>query len=120
MRYEKIDRLHWKEFCDAVSHALEGRLATLEIVGTDVGDQIEGEKLSLEGISYDPHDDALYMTFQTDVRDAFEHAIKSPRELYVEIGEEGLSRVIVTEPNRRKQFLHLSAPLQLPATTSAA
>jgi hypothetical protein len=120
MSYEKIERTHWKDFCDAVSHAIEGRLATLEIVGSDVGVQIEGEKLSLDGISYDPHDETLYLTFQSDVRDAFEHAIASPRELYVELGEEGVSRVIITESNGRKQFLHLSHPLQLPAATSAA
>ena len=120
MRYEKIEREGWKDFCDAVSSALEGKLATLEVVGSDVGDQIEGERLNLDGVSYDPNDDVLYMTFQSDMRAQLEHSITSPRQLYVEIGEQGISRLIVTEPSGRKQFLHLRDPLQLPAATSAA
>jgi hypothetical protein len=119
MNYEKIERAHWKDFFDAVSKGLEGKLVELEVAGLDLGDQVEGARLNLNGITYDPHDEALYLSIQTGMGTHVDHAILSPVEIYVEIGELGFSSVAVIEPDGRKQFVHLSDPLKLPAAAAA-
>lgn len=115
MAYDKLDKARWEDFFDTVSDAVEGKLVTLEIVGADVGDQIEADQLSLTGMTYDRNDDAMYVEFDNSAETHIVHAVASPREIYVEIGEEGLQEVMIIDGGGRKQFVHLKDTLQLPS-----
>ena len=47
----EIPREEWKSFFDTFSQQHEGWLATLEILGKDIGAQKEGDELPLTGVS---------------------------------------------------------------------
>jgi hypothetical protein len=115
MSYSKIDRSGWKDFFDVFTKAIEGRLLELEIVGRDIGDQRYGSRLNLNGITYDPTDDALYVSISNATRLHIDHVVQSPREIHVEINEAGFSGLMVTDPEGRQQFMWLREPLALPA-----
>src|SRR5207302_3882777 len=51
MRTQEIPRQEWKSFFDSFSRQHEGWLATLEVLGSDVGAQEEAHELPLEGVS---------------------------------------------------------------------
>jgi hypothetical protein len=44
----------WKSFFEAFSRRHEGWLASVEVRGADIGEQIEARSLPLEGIAIDP------------------------------------------------------------------
>ena len=50
MKTKEIPRNEWKEFFDIFSRQHEGWLATLEILGSEIGAQVEGRQLVFEGI----------------------------------------------------------------------
>jgi hypothetical protein len=118
MSYRKIDRMGWKEFFDTFSKALEGRLVELEIVGRDIGDQRYGQQLSLNGITYDTADDALYVSMLNGMRLHIDHVVQSPQEIHVEMNEGGLSGLMVVDPQGRQEFVWLRETLFLPARTT--
>lgn len=120
MSYQKIERTDWKPFFDAVSKAVEGRLVELEIVGEAIGDQELGSRLNLSGISYDPHDDALYVAIEDGPSEHFEHAISNPREIQIEIDDRGFSGLVAIDSTGNKQFVRLQEPLLLPSETTAS
>lgn len=50
MKTREILKDEWREFFDRFSRQHEGSLATLEILGADIGAQIEERELAFEGI----------------------------------------------------------------------
>jgi hypothetical protein len=50
----QIQPSDWKSFFEAFSRRHEGWLASVEVRGADIGEQIEARSLPLEGISIDP------------------------------------------------------------------
>jgi hypothetical protein len=118
MSYNKIERSGWKDFFDVFTKAVEGRLVELEIVGRDIGAQRYGVGLNLNGITYDPTDDALYVSISNATRLHIEHVVRSPREIHVDINEGGFSGLMVADPEGHQQFIWLREPLALPAATT--
>jgi hypothetical protein len=49
-----IPAAEWRSFFEAFSRRHEGWLASVEVCGVDIGEQIEARSLPLEGISIDP------------------------------------------------------------------
>jgi uncharacterized protein YuzE len=119
MSYDKIDRSGWKDFFDAVSKGVEGRLVEFEFIGRDLGDQEFGGQLNLNGITYDKNDDALYVSI-LDGRLHFDHVVQAPKDIYVEIDDRGFSGLMVTDANGRLQFVKLREPLLLPASATGS
>ena len=118
MAYDRIEKESWQVFFDRVSKAVQGRAVDLEVVGLDVGDQIESDGLTLTGFTYDSADDALYLAVEGKGRMHLDHVIRSPQEIYVDYDTFGLSQVVVLEPSGGKQFVKLRHPLSLPAEAS--
>ena len=56
---EEIPRNDGGRALEALTSEHEGGAATIEVVGLDLGDQVEGDNLPLSYIEYDPHDDAV-------------------------------------------------------------
>lgn len=116
MTHEKIAKAGWHGFFDVVSKVLKGRRADVEVIGVDVGDQLEDKELPLSGITYDAKDDSLYIYLQDP--NALKHAIHtvhSPKEVYVQTGETGLSTVAIFDNEGHEMLVHFREPLMLPA-----
>lgn len=118
MSFQPIEKSKWHTFFDGVSKILASQLVEIEVVGLDLGDQFPVEWLPLKGISYDPKDDALYIYTEGREQD-LDHSIPSPREIYIELGITGLSRVVVIDKDGHKQIVRFRAPLELIAAEPA-
>jgi hypothetical protein len=54
-----IDRTSWQGFFDTLSEEHHGELITIEVLGNDIGDQVEAERLPFNYASYDGKDDVV-------------------------------------------------------------
>ena len=116
MAYQQIEKTSWKDFGDRVSRLLAKRSVELDVIGLDIGDQIEGERLTLDGLSYDPPDDTFHVFLQVGERGTrhLGHVIQSPRQIYLEVGDAGVSQLAVMDGAGREHLLRFSQPLLLP------
>jgi hypothetical protein len=88
----EIPKSEWLNFCDLFSRQHEGRLATMEIAGADLGDQLEAEQYSFNGISYDPKGtsrDSIDIELGADPDRHVNHAVSRPRRVMLLLTEEG-------------------------------
>jgi hypothetical protein len=111
-RYDSIPATRWEVFFDSFSKALDGRLTEIEVAGIEIGDQIEIERATLKGLSYDRKDDVFWVYLDVDDKDV-EHAIAHPREILTRVGASGLEEVIVVDADGVKQFIRLRPSLML-------
>lgn len=92
MKTKEIRKSEWPEFFDSFSRQHSGWLVTLEILGSDVGAQVEEHDLAFEGI-VDEWDEVqgnqivLMMGAKPD--DHITHAISRPTEVSLEQTDEG-------------------------------
>jgi hypothetical protein len=56
---QEIPRRAWRPYFDELSKVLGTTEATVEVVGKDVGAQVEADHLILTGITYDDRDDVF-------------------------------------------------------------
>ena len=105
----KLEPSQWQPYFDHASRKLAGGRAAIEIIGEDIGDQVQAE-ITLLGLTYDPHDRAL-----TIAGEALDHRISDPQEIYVE--EEGgeLQSLEVLDQEGHKQLIKLEVTPGLPA-----
>lgn len=106
----QVEKEHWERYFDDFSRVAGTQLVELEVVGLDLGDQVEAEWLPLTGISYDPKDDIL--SVQLD--DKVDHLIRHPRAVSVEEEADGMRAIAVVDGDGHEQILKLRAPLALP------
>lgn len=100
----------WRTFFDAMSSALVGKRAEVEIASLDLGDQIVAEWVGLRGITYDSGDDLLDVAL-----DSATHLIRHPREILIEEGSTGIASVAVLAADGTKEIVRLKDPVMLPA-----
>ncbi|MFZ0060562.1 MAG: DUF5335 family protein [Pyrinomonadaceae bacterium] len=92
MKTKEIRKNEWPKFFDSFSRQHAGWLVTLEILGSDVGAQVEERDLAFEGI-VDEWDEVkgnqivLMMGAKPD--DHITHAISRPTEVSLEQTDEG-------------------------------
>ncbi len=115
MNTTTLDKSVWESYLNRFSKALGACLTEVEVAGLDIGDQIETEWITLNGISYDPKDDivAVDMTSRDDKH--VEHLIHKPVELVLQESDGGVSSITIIDTSARKQIIHLKKPLLLPA-----
>ena len=53
MLTKEIPRAEWPEFCDQFSRRHQGWLINLQVLGDELGAQVEGREVAFEGISTD-------------------------------------------------------------------
>src|SRR5262245_40540151 len=104
-----VPRSEWKTFFDAVSKAMLGKWAEIEVASLELGDQIAADWIPMLGITYDTHDDVLEV-----VLDRASHVIRHPREVVTEEGPNGLTSVAVIDGEGARQVVRLKNPLMLP------
>ena len=109
-----IERIHpddWDAYFDAVSHAIKtderSWLADIEVFSSAIGDQREATGIVLRGLTYDGRENRLNV-----MADHLEHAVVSPREIWVEPGEDKFldSMLVVTDDGTRESILFKRSP----------
>ena len=85
----EIPRGEWRVFFDDFSRDLEGPLATVEVAGEELGSQLEAERSTLTGITYDHGDDILVigLDVQGGSSEDLEHIVYHPQK--IDLAESG-------------------------------
>jgi Family of unknown function (DUF5335) len=115
---QELARERWRTYFDDLSRGLGAVEATVEIDGDDLGAQIEADRLTLTGISYDDRDDllVLMLTAAGGARDELEHMVQQPRRIVVERTGAALPTSIdVEDADGRRTLVELRAAPELPA-----
>jgi Family of unknown function (DUF5335) len=111
MTARAIDKEDWESFCAALSIALEGSEAEIEVASLDLGDQIEKEWAPLIGITYDPEDDIFDIALDDDL----DHIVNRPKELIADVDDVSISGLQITDADGRRHLIRLRDELMLPA-----
>jgi Family of unknown function (DUF5335) len=114
MAVRALDKSEWKAFCDEISKTVGGKRAEIEVASLGLGSQVEAKWLLLLGIAYDPKNDLVEIAL-----DDLDHLIHHPRQIYVDIGPEGLSSLEVIDSEDVRHIIKLRDPLALPAPSAA-
>jgi Family of unknown function (DUF5335) len=109
MAIHKLEKETWRPILDAVSKALPGAVAEIEVASLKVGDQIEAEWLPLIGLTYDPKDDIVEVALE-----GVDHLIHHPREIYLDDGGGAFASLEIVDGDGDKQIVKLKDPLMLP------
>jgi hypothetical protein len=92
MQTTEITRTEWPSFFDSFSRKHQGWLATLEILGTDIGAQVEERELAFEGITDESDEgrgDTIMIMAGGKPDDHVTHTISRPTEVSLEQTDEG-------------------------------
>jgi len=92
MATRDIPRESWKEFFGGFSRRHQGWLVDVEVLGADIGAQLEAEDLPLEGISADHQNKDISIALLRDGK-VIEHFVTKPERVRVE--EEGGAEVAI-------------------------
>jgi hypothetical protein len=85
----EIPRQAWRSYFDELTEALATVEATVEVVGRDIGDQIEAERQVLTDMSYDEQADLIVVGLDAPGPpvERVEHRIEQPQRVLVATGE---------------------------------
>jgi hypothetical protein len=100
MQTQEIPRSEWQAFFDTFSRQHEGWLATLEVLGSDVGAQVEGRDLPLAGVSLSSGGDeveTISIDLGTTPDTHVGHTINHPTGVWLERTEEGANAALEIE-----------------------
>ena len=92
MQTAQITKAEWPTFFDSFSRKHEGWLATLEILGPDLGAQVEARELAFEGISDERDEtqgDTIMIMTGSKPNDHVSHKISHPTEVSLEQTDDG-------------------------------
>lgn len=111
----KLDKAVWQKTFEQMSKSLlVGKEVEIEVLGLDIGAQIEQKWIQLIGITYDPKGDLIEIL----VKD-LDHLIHKPREVWVDHGAIGLVSIEVVDAGDVRQIIRLREPLMLPLSPTA-
>jgi hypothetical protein len=114
MTARKLDKKEWQAFLDRVSTLLEGVQAEIEVASLALGDQVQAKWLPLLGLVYDRKSDLVEVAL-----DGLDHMIRKPREIYADVGVDGLLSLEIVDADGVKQVMRFKDPLMLPAPQRA-
>jgi uncharacterized protein DUF5335 len=100
MPTQEIPRDEWKTFLDTFSRQHEGWLATLEVLGPDIGAQQEARDLPLEGVSITSKGTApetIAISLGKTAEDHVTHTITEPTRIWLEQTSQGANAALEIE-----------------------
>jgi hypothetical protein len=103
----EIPRNQWQHFFDRVSSSLQGKGVDITIHTHDVHEH-QSQVWELNGVSYDPHDDALIVSCRRQ-----EHVISSPVSITVHGNSEVVSSIDVLTADGPRETVKFVAPILL-------
>ena len=89
MKTKEIPKGEWREFFDRFSRQHEGWLATLEILGAEIGAQVEERELAFEGIADEIQGNEIMIMVGPTPDDHVTHSISHPVQVSLEQTDEG-------------------------------
>ena len=115
MGIQKFERSKWTDVCAAVSVALLGKRAEIEVVSLSDGLLIEAQWLPVIGIAFDPVNDSMRIML-----DGVDHFVFQPREMYLDFGLGGVQSLGILDNENAWQIVLLRDPLMLPRPAAIA
>jgi len=116
----ELQREQWADYLNSVTKADTGMLVTMEVMGEDVGDQVDVERLPLNLINYDHRDDVLEVGvggFGTRYPVVLRHLISNPQTVEVQESEPLAPETIkIVDSEGTTTLVRLFAPTELPAS----
>jgi len=107
MTNRELQKSEWIPYFKLISTSVEDQSIDLEVAGLEIGDQIEAEWISFDGISYDSKADCIFI--HTPVVD---HTIVHPQK--VMIAEEGDAIVTINiKDEETTQMVHFHRPIKV-------
>lgn len=117
MQTREIPKTDWPKFINSFSSRHEGWVVDVEVFGSDIGAQVEGRGLVLQGLTneWDKSDRNSIVIMAGTRRDHVTHSINQPTEISLErtdsgmdaalsiIGEDG-TRTLLTFPSFRREW----------------
>lgn len=99
MPTQEILREEWARYFEEFSRRHEGWLVTVEILGLDIGDQVQVRNLPLEGIVVERSDNGDEMTVIAGSRPGarISHTITAPSRVWVKQNEQGADEALEIE-----------------------
>jgi uncharacterized protein DUF5335 len=116
---QELDAEKWKEYFDSISSSSAGRQVTIEVMSEQLGDQVDVERLPLQGISYSPRDGLLEVAvggrgLRYPV--LLQHFISSPQTISVEESSPlSPSAILVTDASGVQTLIRLFEPAAVEA-----
>ncbi len=110
MATRSLAKSQWETYFDQVAKHLKVSQAEIEVVGMNLGDQVEGEWVPFYGISYDPKDDVVEF-----VLEGVDHLVHHSEEVYIDEDIEGLRSIEVVGSDGIRHIAKLKEILKLPA-----
>lgn len=115
----ELERADWSAYFDSIASNIEGMLATIELMGEQLGDQTDVERLPVQAIGYDPRDDVLEIAVGgrgTRYPVVLRHFVSKPTAISVEEPLEGRpSAILVTDASGLRTLVRLFEPGMLGA-----
>ena len=109
MTTQEIPRDEWKTFLNTFSRQHEGWLATLEILGAEIGAQQEARDLPLEGITVTSSTDVpeeIAISLGKTPEDHVTHTIIKPSRIWLEqTSQEANAALEIESPDNVKTLL---------------
>lgn len=114
----EIRREAWRGYFEELTDVLGTAEATVEVVGRDIGDQVEYERLILTDITYDDERDAIIVGLEAQGPPAerIEHRIEHPQRVLLATGEPPPLEVVydVEDGEQHQWLIRLERPPALP------
>jgi hypothetical protein len=115
---QEIARETWRQYFDELSKTLGTVVATVEIIGSDIGAQVEADRLVLTGITYDDRDDVLVVGLDAPggPPEDLERMIDRPQKILVATGDPPPAEMTidVQDAEGRQTIIRLERPPALP------
>jgi uncharacterized protein DUF5335 len=114
MSTREVSRNEWTSFFDVFSKQHEGWIASLEILGAQVGAQAEAVELPFEGISVSTEGEpqSLVINLGRTAGDHVSHTIERPRHVWLRQTEEGANDSLeIVEEGNQKTLLRFRSPM---------
>lgn len=115
MTYEIVARHHWPAFFESFSNQLRGRRVEIEVIGLDLGVQLEAEWVPLRALRFETERRRLAAELAGER--IVEHVIENPEAVWVELSGGELQSLVVEDESSRKEIFRFRLPLELPEPT---
>ena len=96
----EIPREEWAEYLDGFSRQHEGWLVTVEVLGEEIGAQVEAEEMALAGVTADLKgggEDVISIILGKGTAERVTHNVTQPTHLRIEQAEDGADMALQIE-----------------------
>jgi Family of unknown function (DUF5335) len=114
MSTREVTRNEWTSFFDVFSKQHEGWIASLEVLGDQVGAQQEAVELPFEGISIaEDERQSLIINLGRTTEDHVSHTVERPRHVWLRQTDEGANDSLeIVEEGNQKTLLRFRSPMR--------